>query len=86
MITLAHASKGLPFNLGWWGLTFPLGVFVLAVLNLGHQTQVHFIIYIGLALASILMLLWVLVMAKTLQGMYKGHLFFSPCLKTFLEK
>ena len=86
MITLAHASKGLAFNLGWWGLTFPLGVFTLAVLNLGHQSQVHFIVYIGLALASILMLLWVLVMVKTLQGMYNGHLFFSPCLKTFLEK
>lgn len=86
MITLAHASKGLPFNLGWWGLTFPLGVFILAILNLAQQTQVDFILYIGLALASILMLLWVLVMSKTLQGMYKGHLFFSPCLKTFLEK
>jgi len=86
LTTLKHAGTGLPFNLGWWGLTFPLGVFTLAVLNLGYQIHIHFIVDVGLAFAAILMMLWVMVMAKTLKGMYQGHLFFSPCLKTLLER
>ena len=86
LTTLKHAAKDLPFNLGWWGLTFPLGVFTLAVLNLGHQIHVNFIVDAGLAFAAILMLLWVMVMAKTVKGMYQGHLFFSPCLKALLER
>lgn len=86
LTTLKHAATNLPFNLGWWGLTFPLGVFTLAILNLGHQIHVNFIVDIGLAFATILMLLWMMVMAKTLKGMYQGHLFFSPCLKVLLER
>ena len=85
LTTLKHATTDLPFNLGWWGLTFPLGVFTLAVLNLGHQLHVSFIVNTGLAFAAILMMLWVIVMAKTLKGMYQGHLFFSPCLKALLD-
>ncbi|OTG85210.1 TDT family transporter [Acinetobacter sp. ANC 4648] len=84
--TLTHVKKGLPFNLGWWGLTFPLGVFTLAILNLAHQIDAQFLQDIGLAFAAILMMLWIMVMRKTLQGMYAGYLFFSPCLKSFLEK
>lgn len=86
LTTLKHATTDLPFNLGWWGLTFPLGVFTLAVLNLGHQIHVNFIVDVGLAFAAILMLLWVMVMAKTVKGMYQGYLFFSPCLKALLER
>lgn len=85
LTTLKHAATDLPFNLSWWGLTFPLGVFTLAVLNLGHQLHVSFIVNTGLAFAAILMMLWVMVMAKTLKGMYQGHLFFSPCLKALLD-
>ena len=86
LTTLKHAVNELPFNLGWWGLTFPLGVFTLAVLNLGHQLKLEFIVDTGLGFAAILMLLWVMVMAKTVRGMYQGHLFFSPCLKSLLER
>ncbi len=86
LITLKLAKNGLPFNLGWWGLTFPLGVFTLAILNLAHETQVQFIHIFGLLCAAVLMLLWVIVMTKTLKALYRGNLFFSPCLKTFLEK
>ncbi len=86
LTTLKHAATELPFNLGWWGLTFPLGVFTLAILNVGHQLQVNFIVDTGLAFAAILMMLWLMVMVKTLQGIYQGNLFFSPCLKAWLER
>ena len=86
LTTLKHAATDLPFNLGWWGLTFPLGVFTLAILNLGHQLHINFIVDTGLAFATILMMLWVIVMSKTLHGIYQGNLFFSLCLKALLER
>ena len=86
LTTLHHAKQDLPFNLGWWGLTFPLGVYTLAILTLAQQLNLAFLYAIGYAFAAILMLLWSLVATKTAQGFYQGHLFFSPCLKTYLEQ
>ncbi|AYA70229.1 C4-dicarboxylate ABC transporter [Acinetobacter sp. WCHA55] len=86
LTTLHHAKQNLPFNLGWWGLTFPLGVYTLAILNLAQQLNLAFLYAVGYAFAAILMLLWSLVATKTAQGFYQGHLFFSPCLKTYLEQ
>ncbi len=86
MITLKLAKNGLPFNLGWWGMTFPLGVFTLAIFNLAQQIHISFIDQIGLVCGVVLILLWMMVLTKTLQGLYKGSLFFSPCLKCYLEK
>jgi tellurite resistance protein TehA-like permease len=34
LITLRYLRAGIPFNLGWWGFTFPLGVYSLATLKL----------------------------------------------------
>ena len=86
LTTLHHAKQDLPCNLGWWGLTFPLGVYTLAILTLAQQLNLAFLYAVGYAFAAILMLLWSLVATKTAQGFYQGHLFFSPCLKTYLEQ
>ena len=86
LTTLHHAKQDLPFNLGWWGLTFPLGVYTLAILTLAQQLNLAFLYAVGYAFAVILMLLWSLVATKTAHGFYQGDLFFSPCLKTYLEQ
>lgn len=86
LTTLHHAKQDLPFNLGWWGLTFPLGVYTLAILTLAQQLNLAFLYAVGYAFATILMLLWSLVATKTAHGFYQGSLFFSPCLKTYLEQ
>ena len=86
LTTLKYLAQDLPFNLGWWGLTFPLGVFTSAILSLAHQLNVNFILNIGLSFAVILMILWIIVIVKTVKGMYQGHLFFSPCLQTLSER
>lgn len=86
LTTLSHVKQGIPFNLGWWGLTFPLGVFTLAILTLAHQLHTDFLLHIGYGFAVILFALWILVSLKTVQGIYKGSLFFSPCLKVWLEQ
>ena len=86
LTTLHHAKQDLPFNLGWWGLIFPLGVYTLAILTLAQQLNLAFLYAVGYAFAAILMLLWSLVATKTAHGFYQGYLFFSPCLKTYLEQ
>ena len=50
LITISHVKQGILFNLGWWGLTFPLGVFCLAIFQLGHQLSLQFILSVGLFL------------------------------------
>lgn len=86
LTTVRHASTGIPFNLGWWGLTFPFGVFILAIFNLAHQLQFNFFTYIAVALSIVLLALWALVMKKTVVGAYSGQLFFSPCLVALQQK
>lgn len=86
MITLKHAGSHLAFNLGWWGMTFPLGVFSLATLQLAQQLQLDWLLNIGYGLAILLMLLWGVVMSKTMAGFYAGRLFFSPCLNLYLQQ
>ncbi|SDB92066.1 TDT family transporter [Acinetobacter boissieri] len=80
---IGHQFK---FNLGWWGLTFPFGVYTLAILELGKQLHFSGLIYIGYSFAYILITLWIFVFLKTLFGAYKGILFLSPCLILELNK
>jgi tellurite resistance protein TehA-like permease len=72
--------------LGWWGLTFPFGVFILAIFNLAHQLHIDFLQYAAVVLSLLLVSLWALVMKKTLAGAYSGQLFFSPCLVALQQK
>jgi C4-dicarboxylate transporter/malic acid transport protein len=80
MITLSYVKEGLPFNLGWWGFTFPLGVYTLATLTLGTQTGVHLFTDIGAIMTVALLGFWLMVAARTVSGGYRGNLFQSPCL------
>ncbi|WP_191485226.1 TDT family transporter [Pseudomonas sp. FEN] len=80
LITLRYLRQGLPFNLGWWGFTFPLGVYSLATLKLGSTLHLGFFSGFGLVLVVLLAVLWLIVGSRTLRGAYKGELFVSPCL------
>ncbi len=73
-------GEGMPFNLGWWGFTFPLGVYTVATLALGHQTGRTFFVVIGGLLVVCLSVLWVTVASRTLVGAWRRTLFVSPCL------
>ncbi|MCB8875088.1 TDT family transporter [Acidisoma silvae] len=72
-------QDGMPFNLGWWGFTFPLGVYSLATLALAHQTGLVFFSVIGCGLVLMLVALWALIAARTAMGAVQRKLFVSPC-------
>ncbi|WP_044871105.1 TDT family transporter [Pseudomonas sp. LFM046] len=78
--TRRHLRQDMRFNLGWWGFTFPLGVFTLATFELQRRTGLAFFGPAGAALALGLALIWVQVMARTLAGLWHGELFRAPCL------
>jgi tellurite resistance protein TehA-like permease len=81
-MTLSYLHEGLPFNMGWWGFTFPLGVYTLATLNLGVQTGMGFFSVLGGVFVAALVGFWITVSVRTLAGGYRGHLFVAPCLVT----
>ena len=80
LITARYFRSGIPFNLGWWGFTFPLGVYSLATLRLGSMLHLSFFDVAGCVLVVALVLMWLLVGTRTVQGAYRGELFVSPCI------
>ncbi|GJE79089.1 TDT family transporter [Methylorubrum thiocyanatum] len=79
-VTVRYVRAGVPFNLGWWGYIFPLGVYCLATLRLGETTGAAGFAWLGALLVVLLGLVWVVVSVLTLRGAYRGELFVAPCL------
>ena len=80
LTTARYLRTGMPFNLGWWGFTFPIGVYAVATLALGRQTNIAFFSSLGTALVVVLTVLWVVIATRTLRGAWQRRLFVSPCL------
>lgn len=80
-ITGYYSKQGIPFNLGWWGYTFPLGVFTLATFKLAQLTAISFFSTLAIVFLVLLTCVWGVVMLKTIKGAWSGRLFFAPCLQ-----
>ena len=80
-ITLRYLREGMPFNLGWWGYTFPIGVYAAATLRLSAVLPIQFLAVFGGALVVALATMWLIVGTRTVLGAWRGELFVSPCLK-----
>ena len=77
---VSYVRIGMPFNLGWWGFTFPLGVYTLATLALARVTHLQIFSISGSFFVACLAGFWLLVAARTLHGAWFGYLFVAPCL------
>lgn len=44
--TVLHSSP-FPFNMGWWGFTFPLGVYAANTMELGVEMDLMFFKVLG---------------------------------------
>ena len=80
LITVRYLRDGIPFNLGWWGFTFPLGVYSLATLKLASTLNLGFFSVVGCVLVTLLAVMWLIVGTRTVQGAWRGELFVSPCI------
>jgi tellurite resistance protein TehA-like permease len=70
-----------PFNLGWWGFTFPLGVFSTATTSFASEIPSGFFRVLGTIFSLTVVLLWIVVSIRTIQQACTGQLFFAPCVK-----
>ncbi|KAJ5504959.1 hypothetical protein N7463_007833 [Penicillium fimorum] len=78
--TLVKTRK-FSFNLGWWALTFPLGVFTTCTCTMGQELPSRFFSVLGTILSVTVVLLWLLVSYHTFCGIMRNDLFIAPCLK-----
>lgn len=81
LITNRYLREGFPFNLGWWGYTFPLGVYAVATLKISTLLPIVAFKVFGGILVIVLAIMWLVVGKRTLVGAWRGELFVSPCLK-----
>lgn len=81
-----YKSRPFPFNMGWWGFTFPLGVMALSTMELGNIFPSLFFRVLGTIFAVAVILLWCVVAVGTARGAWSGRLFNAPCLKNLPKK
>ena len=98
IITTSH----FPFNMGWWGFTFPLGVLATCTSALAQNLDSEFfkvstmvcpigtLHCLSLTARQILslsvVLLWIVVAVRTILMVITGEMFYAPCLKDLREK
>ncbi|KAF2802214.1 sulfite transporter Ssu2 [Mytilinidion resinicola] len=75
-----YKSRPFPFNMGWWGFTFPLGVYAVSTIELGNQMPSQFFKVLGTILSVAVIFLWIVVAIGTARGAWDGKLFHAPCL------
>ncbi len=76
VITLGvHQKSSVPFALSWWAFVFPVGAFTVATGVLFQAIPLAFFQWIGLSALSFLLILWLVVAANTLIGVWRGSIF-----------
>jgi len=66
-------SGSLPYGIGWWGFTFPLGAYTLATLALAQTWNLSSLQWVGASLFVVLSLFWIVVVARTLRALGTGE-------------
>ncbi|GAB7346441.1 hypothetical protein MBLNU457_5134t2 [Dothideomycetes sp. NU457] len=75
-----------PFNLGWWGFTFPLGVFGTATDTFATELPSAFFRVLGTIVSLVVVILWLVVSYGTIHQAFFGNLVFSPCVTQWEAK
>jgi C4-dicarboxylate transporter/malic acid transport protein len=76
-------SAGIPFNMGWWGLIFPMGVYTAATLSIATTINSFPLKIIASVSVCLLFMLWIVVGYKTCSDILSGKLFYAPCLTPY---
>ncbi|KAJ4270344.1 Plasma membrane sulfite pump involved in sulfite metabolism [Fusarium torreyae] len=85
LISIA-TMPNLPFNMGWWGFTFPLGVLATCTNGLAVNLDSDFFKVSTTMISLAVVLLWMVVATRTLKLVITGEMFHAPCLKDLREK
>jgi len=69
---------GVPYGVGWWAFTFPLGALTLATASLANAWKLPIVSDIALGLLVGLVVLWVIVTAGTIGSVATGSAWVRP--------
>jgi tellurite resistance protein TehA-like permease len=70
VLTLRALRSGIPFTLGWWAFTFPVGVLTAGTVALYRATGAAVYDVAGIMLLALLATMWTLVAARSLHAMW----------------
>lgn len=85
LISLATTAH-FPFNMGWWGFTFPLGVWGTCTSLIAANLDSDFFKVATMIISMTVLALWLMVGVRTLLMAWSGEMFVAPCLKSVQEK
>ncbi|KAJ2862229.1 Plasma membrane sulfite pump involved in sulfite metabolism, partial [Coemansia asiatica] len=74
-ILYQRRSAKIPFNISWWALVFPVGVFSLLTANLSQMLEILFFEIMFLLLVVVLFALWLFNIVRTVIGTWTGSIF-----------
>lgn len=74
------AKARLPFNMGWWGFTFPVGTMATAMILLSKQLDSSACRVVAAILSVAVIFLWLFIAARTAFAAVLGDIFIAPCL------
>jgi C4-dicarboxylate transporter/malic acid transport protein len=66
-------SGSLPYGIGWWGFSFPLGAYTVATLALAQAWNLISLQWVGASLFVVLSVFWIVVVARTLVALGTGE-------------
>ncbi|MFC4996884.1 C4-dicarboxylate ABC transporter [Dactylosporangium cerinum] len=65
IVTAAAMRRGLPFSLGWWSFTFPVGTVVTGMTGVAAQTGSPAAAWLAVTLYAVLVAAWITVVSRT---------------------
>ncbi len=75
MLTIHYLTRGgIPFGIGWWAFTFPLGAFTMATLVLSRIWQAFWMEGLAVLLTVLLLVFWLVVTFRSIQGIRTGEI------------
>ncbi len=64
----------IPYGIGWWGFTFPVGAFTVATLVLAKAWNIEAMDWLGSALFILLVIFWLVVAIRTVVALWTGEM------------
>ncbi len=64
----------LPYGIGWWGFTFPLGAYTVATVAVAQAWSLRWLSWTGAGLLVLLALFWLTVVARTIRALSAGEI------------
>ncbi|QYS99599.1 Malate permease [Trichoderma simmonsii] len=80
------SRRKFPFNIGWWGFTFPLGVWAGATIAIGQELPSRFFNVLGTIASVVVTLLWIMVAIGTIRKIVDGKIFIAPDFEQWKKK